>query len=438
MAHISIFPDMAAGTVKPMHCVNNGPLCARTDQVRGNFEEYKALKIPYARNHDASFFAGYGGPHCVDIGAVFPCFENDENDPACYDFHLTDEYILNTLEAGTETFYRLGSRIEHETKKYGTLPPPDFRKWARICEHIIRHYNEGWANGLRLNITYWEIWNETDGAADDDDPYWKKCWGGTKAQFFELFAVTATHLKACFPHLKIGGPAVCCNSTPWAYDFLGYCAEHRVPLDFFSWHAYATTPENTLRGAAELRRKLDELGYGDTESICNEWNYVWNWDTHFIDSILTINGMKGAAYTAATMLAGQKLPIDMLMYYDFRPCVFCGPFNFYTMRPQKPYYPFLMFSALYQMGEAIGTGSDDETVYAAGARDGDGRIAVMAAYYADRDDLPPKTVTVSGLRGGETLYLLDEDHDMTPAELVVRDGAAEIALKPYSVFLIRG
>ena len=436
MAILTIDSSKTAGRVKPMHCVNNGPVKARTDQVRGNFETYKALGIPYARNHDASFCANYGGPHCVDVNAVFPCFDRDENDPAAYDFHLTDEYILNTLLAGTQTFYRLGSRIEHETKKYGTLPPPDFEKWARVCEHIIRHYNEGWADGLRLNIEYWEIWNEADGAEDDDDPYWKKCWGGTKAQFFELFTVTAKHLKRCFPRLKIGGPAVCCNSTPWAYDFLDHCAANRVPLDFFSWHAYAVTPENTLRGAKELRRKLDALGYTATESICNEWNYVWNWDTHFIDSIETINGLKGAAYTAATMLLGQRLPIDMLMYYDFRPCPFCGPFNFYTLRPQKPYYPFLMFSELYKKGTEIGTLSDDGEIYAAGAKGPDG-CAVMGTYYSDAPDLPAKTLTVKGLPDGARLFLLDETRDMAPAPLSVANGEATLTLPPYTVFLIR-
>ncbi|MBR0509923.1 MAG: hypothetical protein IJJ85_07370 [Clostridia bacterium] len=436
MAILTVDPERACGRIKPMHCVNNGPVKAREDQVRGNFETYKALQIPYARNHDASFFAGYGGPHCVDINAVFPCFDRDENDPAAYDFHLTDEYILNTLSAGTKTFYRLGSRIEHETKKYGTLPPPDFEKWARVCEHIIRHYTEGWADGLRLDLEYWEIWNEADGAEDDDDPYWKKCWGGTKAQFFELFRITAAHLKRCFPHLKIGGPAVCCNSTPWTYDFLDYCAENRVPLDFFSWHAYAVTPENTLRGAKELRQKLDALGYKNTESICNEWNYVRNWDTEFIDSILTINGLKGAAYTAATILYGQRLPIDMLMYYDFRPCPFCGPYNYYTLRPQKPYYPFLMYSELYRKGTEIETRCDDEAVYTVGAKDATG-VSVMGAYYGDGAGLPAKTLTVKGLKDGAELYLLDEDRDMEKAPMIVKDGEAALTLQPYTVFLIR-
>ncbi|MBI4578450.1 MAG: hypothetical protein HY718_02035 [Planctomycetes bacterium] len=36
----------------------------------------------------------------------------------------------------------------------------DFAKWAKICVNIIRHYNEGWADGFHYNIRYWEIWNE--------------------------------------------------------------------------------------------------------------------------------------------------------------------------------------------------------------------------------------------------------------------------------------
>ena len=57
----------------------------------------------------------------------------------------------------TKVFYRLGSKIEHNRKKYGTLVPKDPHKWAVICEHIIRHYNEGWADGFHLNMQYWEI-----------------------------------------------------------------------------------------------------------------------------------------------------------------------------------------------------------------------------------------------------------------------------------------
>ena len=227
MEHVKFDLSRTGGRFKPLNATNGGPWHKRhaTDQWRSNFEAYKAARMPYSRNHDSCLSGSiYGGPYSHDITAIFPRFEADPTDPASYDFDCTDESILVTLDAGTETFFRLGQSIEHHIKKHGTLPPADFHKWAVICEHIIRHYNEGWANGYHLNIQYWEIWNEPD--LDDDDSTNKRCWGGTAAQFFELFAITAKHLKACFPHLKIGGPAMA-NVKPgreWLENFLAYTA----------------------------------------------------------------------------------------------------------------------------------------------------------------------------------------------------------------------
>ena len=171
------------GAIKPMNAVNNGPVAAHSDQSRGNFAGYRALRAPYARTHD-SINCVSGGAHTCDISAVFPDFDADEDDPANYDFLFTDTYLKRIRDAGTEVFFRLGQTIEHGPKKYGTLPPKDFAKWARVCEHVIRHYNEGWANGFKWNIRYWEIWNEPD--LEKDDEVDKRCWGGTEEQFFRF------------------------------------------------------------------------------------------------------------------------------------------------------------------------------------------------------------------------------------------------------------
>ena len=126
----TIFFDLSTpiGDFKRMNAVNTGPEHSRhhTDQYVDNSEAYRAAKIPFARNHDAAFYSGYGGEFTVDISAIFPRFEADVNDPASYDFACTDEYIAITLEAGTETFFRLGQKIEHEIRKHHTVPPADF------------------------------------------------------------------------------------------------------------------------------------------------------------------------------------------------------------------------------------------------------------------------------------------------------------------------
>ena len=201
MATISINFQSDAGRVKVMHAVNNGPIRpSSVEQTRGNFDTFRAAKIPYARNHDASFCSAYGGEHTVDVHAIFTDFSKNPYDPASYDFTLTDEYTKTIIDAGTGVFYRLGTKIEHWPKHYGSLVPADFHKWAVICEHIIRHYNEGWADGFRFNIEYWEIWNEPDGiAADGSQPN----WSGTPEEYYELYKIAATHLKKRYPHLKI-------------------------------------------------------------------------------------------------------------------------------------------------------------------------------------------------------------------------------------------
>lgn len=421
------------GKIKPMHAVNNGPKHAGKEQTRGNFSEFAAAGIPYVRNHDASACMAYGGGHTVDIHAIFPNFDADVNDPASYDFFYTDTYTKTILEAGSEVFYRLGSQIEHGLKKYGTLVPKDFQKWAEICEHIIMHYNEGWADGFHWNIQYWEIWNEPD--LDADDAPNKRTWSGTKAQFFDMYEVAAKHLKGRFPNLKIGGPAIAFNEE-WAADFLAEMKRREVEIDFFSWHIYCTEPIQMVARAERLKKIMKINGYGHAESILNEWNYIKGWNKEYVYSIETIISMKGAAFTAACMCASQHSSVDMLMYYDARVgTTFNGMFNFYTLRPLKGYYPFKMFNTLYRMGTSAQCMVEGENLYAVGAKDEQGNASFMLTYYTDNDHAESKDVHVELDGGAEKyeLYLLDENHNCELIQTVGKE--FDITLEATSVLL---
>ena len=77
MENVSVFLDRPVGAMKPMHAVNNGPLHSAPAQKRSNLEAYKAARIPYARNHDASEWIDYGGEFVVDIYSLFPNFVID-------------------------------------------------------------------------------------------------------------------------------------------------------------------------------------------------------------------------------------------------------------------------------------------------------------------------------------------------------------------------
>ena len=112
MENIKFNLNKTYGKFRPMNAVNNGPVHKRhaSDQARSNLEDYKAARIPYARNHDASFCASYGGEYTVDISAIFPNFDADPYKEESYNFACTDEYVATTHLANTEVFYRLGQK----------------------------------------------------------------------------------------------------------------------------------------------------------------------------------------------------------------------------------------------------------------------------------------------------------------------------------------
>ena len=311
-------------------------------------------------------------------------------------------------------------------------PPPDFKKWAVICEHIIRHYNEGWANGFKLDMPYWEIWNEPD--LDTDDSTNKRTWGGTKAQFFDLYEIAAKHLKGCFPHLKIGGPAIS-GKLDWAEDFLREMQVRKVPIDFFSWHVYGTSPEKMLTRSAKVRALLDQYGYGDAESILNEWNYVRGWTEDFCYSILAIHGIKGAAFLGACICAAQASSIDMLMYYDTRPSAFCGMFDFYSYGKLKGYYPMYWYGKFYDLEREIPACNEIPDVYSLCGIDKNGKVLSMIVHYTEDDNAPEKQIALDfGKKGTYEIYLLDETHDGT---LIATTSDLTLTLPRHSAVLIK-
>lgn len=442
-ADIHVNPQVVKGPIKCMNATNNGPWRAGTDQVRDNFEDFKNARIPFARTHDSSFCAEYGGEHVVDITAIFPDFSKDVNDPDSYDFTLTDIYLNNIYQAGAGIFFRLGQKIEHHPKKYGIMPPSDYKKWAQICEHIIRHYNEGWANGVTGdNILYWEIWNEPD---LDGGDRWKtdpRTWGGSKEEFFKFYEIVANHLNNCFPHLKIGGPAVCSDEV-FAEEFLSYMSGHKVKMDFFSWHCYSNEPRDIMALADRMRARMDKYGYPEAESILDEWNYNCGWTDTYPASVRTMNDMKGAAFVATTIIGCQAHPVDMLMYYDAQPgMIFNALFDYITLAPKPAYYALYGWSNLRDLGTEVESTCDEKDIYATAAKDDAGNVGIfIARYNEDNNVIARKRVKihVNGLTSGQKVigHITDDYHLYTERPLIVTDdGCIEAWLEPHAFLMV--
>ena len=417
------------GKVKPMHAVGQPPRGMTDDGVRGGMMRYlKEANVPYCRMHDVGegFF---GGNLYVDVPNLFRDFDADENDPAAYDFAFTDHLFALMHEFGLEPYFRLGVTIEnaHMIKAYRIFPPKDPYKWARICEHIVRHYNEGWADGYHYNIKYWEIWNEPD---NEESIELNNMWKGTAEQYYELYTVTAKHLKKCFGNsIKVGGYASTGLYLGYMQTMEKYTCEHEVehweeraiyhtkfmrgfleavkkenaPLDFFSHHSYLTVwrTEQVQRYCESL---LEEYGFGDVEIHLNEWNTDRTRETR--------GTSQAAADAAAMMIAMHRTKMAMMCYYDarFGTSVYGGLFNPQTTRPFCTLYSIAAFGELYRMGTEVEVKGDGDRLYAMAATNGEER-GVLIANIGEA-----KTVTTN-LDAGYTVYKIDFDHHMTPVEL---------------------
>ena len=109
------------GPIKRMNAVNNGPLMVGKEQNRSNYDEFKAAKFPYVRNHDASFCDNYGGEHTVDVHSIFPDFDKDVNDPASYDFFYTDKYLAHILSTVKSAMLQFRQRISINGQKFANI-----------------------------------------------------------------------------------------------------------------------------------------------------------------------------------------------------------------------------------------------------------------------------------------------------------------------------
>ena len=408
------FAGQTAGPVRPLHGVNSGPMTkVFTYDARPQFIE---AGFPYARLHDVEY--PYGSGEFVDVPCIFKNFDADENDPASYNFALTDEYLKACVEVGAEPLFRLGVSIEHAPVKRYVYPPKSFEKWARICEHIIRHYTEGWADGFCWPIKYWEIWNESDNCIRGG----KNTWLGTAEQFFEFYCVAASYLKAKFPHLKIGGCAFTRAYSPFMEDFFRYIAAkpEKIPLDFYSWHGYYSDIRSLLTASAQADELKKRYGYESAESVFDEWNYMRDWSDQ-ADSYPIIKNHIGAAFCGAMLCAMQaKTNIALATYFEADVVKeWCGLFDVdkmsigatkATVRPLKPFYAFKAFNELYKMKHAVAVSCDAENIYACAAADGK-RAAVLAANY--RNEACSLTFDLRNVPAGETMEIriIDEDKD---------------------------
>ncbi|MCG5216445.1 GH39 family glycosyl hydrolase [Streptosporangium soli] len=237
----------------------------RADWQRQFAEVVAALGIRYIRFHgvfhDDMFVyrESYGGGFGPDTPLAAPV----------YTFSYVDKVFDFLVGCGVRPFVELGFMPRELATQTETVfwwgahcsPPKDMARWVELVTRSVEH----WIDRYGLDeVREWrfEVWNEPNLV-----PHF---WTGTKTEYFELYELTVQAIKKIDPALKVGGPATsvfvpddrykgetedrsamlataaaievdALDWRPvWIEDFIAWCGERELPIDFISTHLYPT------------------------------------------------------------------------------------------------------------------------------------------------------------------------------------------------------
>lgn len=179
------------------------------------------------------------GLFCDDI-AIFNVYEDAEGKRQIeYNFTYLDRIMDALLELDIRPFLEIGFMPEKMASgeqtifywKGNTTPPKDYQEWADLLQatlsHLVTRYGE--------EVYTWpiEVWNEPNLPG-----FWKDA---DKEEYFKLFKVSFNAIKELDARFQVGGPAICgVDDENWMRDFLNFCRDEDLAIDFVTRHHYTS------------------------------------------------------------------------------------------------------------------------------------------------------------------------------------------------------
>ena len=176
-------------------------------------------------------------------------YDEDERGNPIYNFSYVDQIYDALLKNGVRPFVeisfmpkKLALRQDVHPFWYKQIvsPPKDYQKWDALMRALGQHLVDRYGID-EVAQWYFEVWNEPNIDFWTGDP--------KQATYFELYDHTALALKSVSPRLRVGGPAT--SSAHWVDAFIQHAADHNVPTDFISSHAYGDDTVQDLFGTNE-------------------------------------------------------------------------------------------------------------------------------------------------------------------------------------------
>ena len=411
------------GRIKPLHGMCNGPLSPGTDLG----DLFTKMGVPCVR------FADAGGKQSglyVNVSSIFGDASADEYDPKNYRFAPTDTLLRAAAKSGARIVYRLGE----SDGGFGYSLPQNPEKWTRVCVNIIRHYNDGWADGMQLGLRDFEIWAKPDTMQDVNN-----------AAVFGFYEKVAHGIKSYNPDLQVGGMGFA-DYGVMAREFVKYCKKKQTPLDFVSICAYGTAPDSALAGASKLSAYLQKSDMAHLPVYVSEWNCyaedgTWLSPADKQARYELLHSLPGAVFCASVLLKMQHIQgVESATYYDAQPelsplCGICDRFG----NVSKPAHAFRAFDALYSQGDEAFCdvqGSGVQAVASIGYRSAAVMVAVSDApglLDIRMNNLPEDVYSAD-------VYILDGIKDLALVQTLPLLGMSRqvcIATGKYSIILIK-
>lgn len=225
-----------------------------------NKQLHDSLGIRYVRAH---------GILSDDLGV----YREDPSGQPIYNWTGVDKIYDMLLADGMKPFIELSfmpsalaANPEQTVFAYKaiTSPPKSYAKWGALVRELVRHLVERYGKE-EVETWYFEVWNEPDLHM----PLFGDFWHGTAEDYFRLYDSAADAIKSVDSRLRVGGPAAA--TAAFIHLFLNHVAtsasanrQGRVPLDFLSYHAYASP-------LIDWRPLLERLGFAGLPVFYSEW-----------------------------------------------------------------------------------------------------------------------------------------------------------------------
>ncbi len=306
--NITVDADNQTGVIKSLQGAHYDP--GEAGSAKSN--AYIELGVDMVRTHDIDGTQGDGRGIIYNlVPKYFDTYEEvDLNDPSSYDFVELDKVIDNILATGSEVYFRFGASQNDDNK----FPEEGTEEWTQflqdlttMAEHIVMHYDFGWADGYYDTLDYFEIWNEPD---------LQDFWPNTANQYYEMYNSVSKAVEKLEPTLPIGGPTLTTLNDDDGIEesFIKYVKENDCPLDFYAYHFYPSNncdPYDYSRWAYHLHNILDDYGYGDVPMMLSEYGTVL-----FNPNAFSMADSAEASYLASLMMYLQDTPVEKANIYN--------------------------------------------------------------------------------------------------------------------------